>query len=1040
MGFIDVFVRRPVLTTVLVLVALVLGAVSYSELGLRRFPQIEFPFATIVTSYPGGSPSEIETDITKRIEDAVSSIAGIEAITSYSQQGLSLVMIQFGLEEDIDVKAMDIRDKVDQIRAALPDEAEDPIVVKFQFSQFPVLTLALSGPQTANELYRFADEELKTRISQVPGVADVGLSGGERREVQVLLDARKLRRYRVPIGHVVLALQASNVDVPAGHITQRGREYNVRATGRFQRASEIEQVRIPTVGGTVLTVADIGEVRDTYAEARTASRFDGQTAIILTVQAQSDANEVSVVDGVRAILPGLQRLLPSQARLDIAEDTSGFIKAALSNVTSNLLIGILLTAVTLYLFLKSWRGTVVVAVVMPASIIATFALLRWSGFTLNILTLTGLAMTIGVLVNNSILIVEDTSTLIEKGMDPKEAAVVGTKDIVVGILGATSTNVVVFLPVAFMGEIIGRFFKELGLTVVYSTMVSLAIAFSLTPMMCAYMLRSSRRQGPAWAQRLSQFTVGWIADLWLVVYHAGKRLFMAVLDWCLVHPRTTVVLSGLSVGVGVAILGTLGAEFMPSSDEGRFRVTVQMPAGTPLSVSDAVVRRVEEEVKQVPYLEHYHVRVGQVSGFLGGSSGGVNLAEVSVTVCDRADRPVTVDDLMNRLRPKLAGIPSARVSVESAAHGPSASPVMIEISGDDLDALRRIGLQVMGIVEGVKGTASVAKSWQAGQPEVRVIPKQEEANRHRIDPRSVAGEVRSYVEGTTASQFKDRDENYDIQVKLSDADRQSAGDVSTMFISSPASGQMIPIGQVAEVREESGPTLITRKDRRRLVTVSAGLTGERSLGEVTGDIAAEINRRVVLPESVSISYAGEVEFMQKNFRELFKALAIAGALTFLCTAGIIESFLFGAVIMLTVPISLICVSLFMLATGVTVNVFALMGMIVQVGMVVNNAIIIVDYAMRQEGSGRSAAEIVRHACDARYRMIFMTNITNVVALTPLALGLGFAGEVFRPLAIVGMAGSFGAWFLSMLVIPAIYVLVRRRRLDARKAAGPALSA
>jgi HAE1 family hydrophobic/amphiphilic exporter-1 len=692
------------------------------------------------------------------------------------------------------------------------------------------------------------------------------------------------------------------------------------------------------------------------------------------------------------------------------------------------------------LFLKSWRGTVVVAVVMPASVIATFALLRWSGFTLNILTLTGLAMTIGVLVNNSILIVEDASTLIEKGMDPKDAAVVGTKDIVVGILGATSTNVVVFLPVAFMGEIIGRFFKELGLTVVYSTMVSLAIAFSLTPMMCAYMLRSSRRQGPAWGQRLSQFTVGWIADLWLTVYGAGKRLFMAVLDWCLVHPRTTVVLSGLSVGVGVAILGTLGTEFMPSSDEGRFRVTVQMPAGTPLSVSDAVVRRVEEEVKQVPYLEHYHVRVGQVSGFLGGSSGGVNLAEVSVTVCDRADRPVTVDDLMNRLRPKLSGIPSARVSVESAAHGPSASPVMIEISGDDLDALRRIGLQVMGIVEGVKGTASVAKSWQAGQPEVRVIPKQEEANRHRIDPRSVAGEVRSYVEGTTASQFKDRDENYDVQVKLSDADRQSAGDVSTMFISSPASGQMIPIGQVAEVREESGPTLITRKDRRRLVTVSAGLTGERSLGEVTGDIAAEVNRRVVLPEGVSISYAGEVESMQKNFRELFKALAIAGALTFLCTAGIIESFLFGAVIMLTVPISLICVSLFMLATGVTVNVFALMGMIAQVGMVVNNAIIIVEYAMRQEGSGRSAAEIVRDACDARYRMIFMTNITNVVALIPLALGLGFAGEIFRPLAIVGMAGSFGAWFLSMLVIPAIYVLVRRRRLDARRAAGPALSA
>ena len=1040
MGLIDVFVRRPVLTVVLVLIALVLGVVSYSELGLRRFPEFEFPFATIVTSYPGGSPAEIETDITKRIEDAVSSISGIDEMTSYSQQGLSLVMIQFSLKEDVDLKAMDIRDKIDQIRSALPDEAEDPFVQKFQFSQFPVLTLALSGPQPVNELYRFADEELKARISQVPGVADVGLAGGERREVQVLLDGRKLRRHRVPIGEVVLALQSSNVDLPAGHITQRGREYIVRATGKFQTAREIEQVRIPTAGGSVLTVADVGEVRDTYKEARTASRFNGQSAVILTVQAQSDANEVEVVDGVRAVLPELTDLLPSGARLDIAEDTSAFVRGALDNVTSNMLIGILLTAVTLYLFLKSWRGTVVVAVVIPASVIATFALLRWSGFSLNILTLTGLAMTIGVLVNNSILILEDTSTLIEKGIAPKEAAIAGTKDIVVGILGATSTNVVVFLPVAFMGEIIGRFFRELGLTVVYCTLVSLVIAFSLTPMMCATMLRRTGTTGHPWARRAAHYSVGWIADLWLVAYGAGKRVFLGMVGWCVKHPWATVISSAASVAVGVAILSTLGAEFMPSSDEGVFRVTVQMPAGTPLSVSDAVVRRIEEEVKKVPYLEHYHVRVGAVSGFLGGSSEGVNLAEVSVTVCDRAERPVSVEDLVNDLRPKLSDIPSADTAVQASSHGPGQSPIAIQISGDDLDALRRMGLQVMAVVERVPGTTGVAKSWQAGQPEVRLIPKQEELNRNRMNSGLLAQEVRTYLEGRTASQLRDEDQNYDIQVKLQDADRQSASDVSAMFISSPATGQMIPIGQVAEIRQDAGPTLITRKDRQRLVTVSASLTGERSLAEVTAAIASEVNRNVALPKGVKISYSGEVEMMQKNFKELFKAIAIAAVLTFLCTAAIIESFLFAAVIMLTLPMSLVCVSLFMLATGVTVNVFSLMGMIVQVGMVVNNAIIIVDYAMRQEGSGRSAAEIIREACDARFRMIFMTNITNVVALIPLALGLGFAGEIFRPLAIVGMAGNFGAWLLAMLVIPAVYVLVRRRRLQARGTVGPAPSA
>lgn len=1024
---IEALVRRRVLTTVLVLIAVILGAVSYAAIGLRRFPDIEFPFATVVTSYPGGSPSEIETEITKRVEDAVSSISGIEEITSYSQQGLSLVMIQFALEEDIDIKTMDIRSQLDGILWALPEDAEDPVVWKFQFSQFPVITLAFSGPQHANELYRIAQEDLKPLLSQVPGVADVGLTGGQRREIDVLLSAHKLRKHGLSIGEVVLALQATNVDLPAGHITQKDTEYIIRATSRFEDVAKIRQVRVPSRGSGIVTVGDLGDVRDTYEEARTTSRFDGNEAVILTVQAQSDANEVDVVDGVLSALPDLVRFVPPGASLDIAEDTSVFVRGALANVKTNMLIGIALTAVALYLFLKSWRATVIVAVVMPAAVISTFTLIRFSGFTLNIISLTGMAIVIGVLVNNAILVLENVSRFVEDGLSPREAAIAGTKDIALAILSSTATNLVVFLPIAFMGEIIGKFFRELGLTVVYATVFSLVISFSLTPMMCGLMLRDENSgDGKGLLRSIWQVCFGWVADLWQAGFRRGRDAYLGVLDWCLSHRVLTFAITAVVFFACLRVFGIVGGEFMPPSDEGVFRITVQMPVGTPLEVTDEVAKQVEESVKDIPYLQHYYSRVGTVSGFLGGSSEGVNLGEVSVTVADRADRPMHVDDLMNELRPKLAAIPGAKLNVEGAAHGPGGTAIEIQVSGDDLDDIKETALRILRIAQNVPGAAGVTKSWQTGHPEVRVVPRQKEADRHQIDVRQVAEDVRAYVEGRKASQFRDGDENYDILVKLREEDRQWATDIERMFIGSPKTGGMVPIGQVAEVREAASPTLIMRKDRRRLVTVGVGLTGERKLDQVLGDIKEGVQKQVVLPQGVRIDYGGEVEFMQKNFMELFKAIAIAAVLTFLCVAGIIESFLFGIIIIMALPISLIGVALAMFIGGVTINIFSLMAMVILVGMVVNNAIIVVDYAMRQEAAGRTAAEVIREACRVRYRMIIMANLTTVVALIPLSLGIGFGGEIFRPLAVVQMGGVAAAAVLSLLVIPVAYAVVGGR--------------
>lgn len=1037
MGLIELFIRRRVMTTVLVLIAAIIGIQSYFDLGLRRFPDIEFPFATVTTVFPGGSPAEIETEITKRVEDAVSSISGIDEIQSFSQQGVSMVLIQFKLEEDIDVKAMDIRNQIDLIRRDLPDDAEDPVVTKFNITQSPVMTLALFGPQGSNQLFQLADEELSNRLSQVSGVANVEIAGGQRREIQVRLRARALRALKIPIGTVVAALQAANVDVPAGHITQTDREYIVRTTGRFESLDEIESVEIPTAGEGRVLVGDVADVVDTYGEARTLARFRGesngegeadgaQPAVVMVIQSESGSNEVDVADGVYAVLPEMRALLPEGARLDVAVDDTQFVRGALANVRSNMLIGICLTAVVLYLFLHSGRSTLIIALVMPSSVIITFTLMSFSDFTLNILTLTGLAITIGVLVNNAILIVDNVMDFIHQGEPPVEAAIKGTNDIAIAIFSSTATNLVVFVPLAFMGEIIGRFFLELGLTVAYATVVSLLVSYSLTPMMCGLLLKAEgTKPGPA--ARVADLLFGWFARAWQWAFDQVRDIYIHMLEWCLSRWWTrALTLSGTAVAFVCAIMafvfGIVGMEFQPSSDEGWMRLTLQMPVGSSLEATDRALRAIEEEVSEIPELDKYYTRLGQVSGFLGGSSEGVNLAEMSIYIGDRAARTRSIEQVMNELRPRLADIPSAEIVVQSTEGGPGASPVEIEISGDDLDVLRGFTEKVMQVVAETPGTTGVSKSYQAGQPEVRIDPRIDDLNRFGVDVRTVATEVRSYVEGSTASQFRDGDENYDIEVKLREEDVAYAGDVEDLYVSSPT-GEKLLIGQVADVQEEAGPSLITRKDRARLITVSSQVTGDRPLSPVIGDIKAKL-AQMSLPEGVHINYGGEFELMQKNFAELFKAMATAAVLTFLATAGIIESFGLAAIIIMALPVCLIGVVVALILGDVTINMFALMAMVMLVGMVVNNAIIVIDYAARERHSGIPAGTAIRDACARRFRMIIMANLTTVVALIPLSLGLGFGGEIFRPLAVVQMGGILAAAVLSLLVIPVVYAVWR----------------
>ena len=1027
MRFFEFFVRRRVLTTVIALIAVILGGLAYWSMGLRRFPDIEFPMVTISTIYSGGTPEEIESEITKPIEDAVSSISGVDEIRSFSQQGVSQVIVQFELEEDIDIKAVDVRNNIDQVKRELPDGAEDPVVNKFEIGQEPVITLALTGSQGPNQLYRIAEEELQERLSQLTGVASVVLTGGEEREIQVLLDAEKLRKHKISMDQVAQALESTNLDVPAGYVTEPNQEYLVRAKGRFESVEDIEKLSVTSSSESTVEIRHLGRVEDTYADTRSKSRFDGQSAVIMSIQKQSKANDVEVADRVRAEIPKLEDMLHGDAELRVVEDQSEFVRGALQNVTTNMIIGITLTAIVLLLFTSSARATAVAAVVMPSAVVAALILLLFSGFSLNILTLLALALSVGIVVNNSILILEGAVRFMEKGKPSQEAAALGAADIALPVFSTTATNLVVFLPIAFMGEIIGRFFHEFGLTIVYVTIASLGISYTLTPMLCGLLLTQDGRE---W--RLATL----IPRIWQWFLKHVKNVYVRVVGWTVRHRISTAMLWIISL-VGIGFMGTsLGGEFMPETDEGRLRASIQAPAGTPLEETDKMARKLEEAVSELPHLEHYYTRVGRVSGFMGGSNVGVNLAEIGVTVADRGERDLTLDDFLDRLRPAAARIPSAQVSLQRAGGGPGTAPVEVEIQGDDLDAIRRIALDVKDVVERAPGTTSVRKSWQSGQPELRVLPVQERIARHYLSVAKVAREVRAYVDGREVREFRDVDEDYDIRIRLQKADRERAEQVEGFFIKSPATGEMLQIGQVADLSYEPAPTLITRRDRTRYVSIQSQLTGERSQTETVEAIRQGIDEDVEVPDDVEIAYAGETELIQKNFKELYQALAIAAGLTFLAASGIIESFIFGFVIIVSVPLSLIGVIIAMLIGGVTINVFSLMAIIMLVGMVVNNAIIIIDYAERPEFADKSPAERVKNSCSARFRVILMANLTTIAAMVPLALGLGFAGEIFRPIAVVQIGGVFAAGVVSLLLIPAVYCMVmdrKERKTEARSA-------
>jgi HAE1 family hydrophobic/amphiphilic exporter-1 len=1011
-------IDRPVMTTMLVVVLVVMGGYSYSHLVTELIPSINFPVIVVTTVYPGASPGEVETQVTKKIEDEIATLAAIDELTSTSMESMSQVVVQFELETDEDQDAIDVKDKVDAIVGDLPEDAEDPIITKYDIAGEAVLQLAVSGPRPLPEIYEIVDRQVKEPLSRISGVSEVEIIGTQEREIHVAVHPERLRAYGLTLTDVLQVLAVSNLNVPVGHITRGPGEIDVRMVGEVSDPDELAGFHLNLPGGATIPLSEVADIRDTTEEVREASSWNGQPAITVAVKNRSDGNVVSIARDAFAMLDEIRADIPGDLSIDLVTESASFVEASRTDVLANIGIGILLTGVLLFVFLHDWRQTVIAAVAMPVSVIASFSLMEASGFSLNVMSLMALGISIGTLVTNSIVVLENISRLVAEGVEPREAAARGTAEVGVAVLASTLTNVVVFTPIAFMSGIIGQFFMQFGLTVVFATVFSLLVSFTMVPMLAAQLIRPGSGLGN------SDNLVARVIGAWEKAYADMEASYRVALDWCLRHRWVPLAVTAVIFVGALQLFGLLPGGFVPEVDAAKLQVSLELPAGTSLARAQELGDRVAAWLREEP----------EVTGTLvktGGEQRGIEDVDIFVGLVDKSERDTDVKDVMNRIRPRLAEVPDAKVTVYSLGGGTNVeADLVLEVLGTDPDAVRLLGEQVYGIVRSVPGLVEVHTSDEPGKPEIEVLPRRRQLAEHALMTGTVGSILRTAYEGEDAGVYREAGEEYDVVVKFAADRRTDPGYLSDLPVATPA-GATVPLGELVRLEEGVGDPTILHSEKLRLVEITANIA-RGSLSEARARIDAEL-AELDVPAGAAVKYGGDAEHQDESFASIFEALILAIVLIYIVMAAILESFVHPLTVMLTLPLSLIgmAVSLFLLGGGI--NVMSLMALVMMVGIVVNNAILMLDYVGQLRARGQSIHEALVEGCPTKLRAIVMSNLAIAVGMIPQLVSGGSGSEFREPMAMVQIGGVLISAVFTLFVIPVVYTLLDRLTPAGRQA-------
>ncbi|MEL7563537.1 MAG: efflux RND transporter permease subunit [Dehalobacterium sp.] len=1023
----DFSVNRPVAISMLILAIVCFGLFSLPNLGISLMPDMNIPVAIISTSYQNAAPAEVEKLVTKPIESAVSSISGVKEISSTSTNGNSLVIVQFNYGTELDDKVNDLRDKVDAVRGYLPDEAGSPTIMKIDMDSQAIMTYSLSG-STLIKMKEVAEDTIEPVLERIEGVSSVSISGGKEREIQVRLNQTKMDAYGLTIQQVSQAIRGDDVTGTAGTIVKGSSEISIRVVNEFDSLEAIKNVQISVPGsGNYIPLTDIAEVRDDFKKDSTYTYVDGGESISLSIMKTSDGNTVQVAKKVREAVADLNKSLPAGISMNLVSDTSTTINDTIKSVEEHGILGGILAVVILYLFLHSARSTLVVAITLPVALIGTFMVMYFSHQTINMLTLGGLMLGLGSLVDFSIVVLESIYRKRQEGLDVISAAKIGTAEVGTAVMASAASQIVVFLPVVFVSGIASMIFTPLALTVSFSHGCALFAALTLVPMMASKLLKSV----PA----PEEFTYQKGTKNPLTIFGYGLQKlnsgYKNILKWALDHLKTVVVATVILFFGSLACIPIIGMEFVPSMDERGVNVTVETPTGTKLEETREMAKTVDAQAKKAlsEGIETEYITVGGGNmSFLGVSNS--NYARIQYKLKSPDEYKLTAGEAAEEVRKALTDVAGATITVEveSSAMGMSTAAVDVIIRGTDLDILTDLGNQATEIIRGVSGTRNVASSLSSNT-QVEVVVDREKAARHGLSVSQVLSVIKTAFGEATVGSLHTGDDTVDINLKYPDDFAQTENNLSSLVLVS-ASGGKVPVTDVASITIKDSPEEISRSNQNRQVEITADVSG-RDAGSVNSEIQQKL-AQMALPQGYVIDFSGQQQSMNESFSALGLALILAVILVFMVMAAQFESLFQPFIIMFSLPPTFIGAMIGLVITNTTLSVMSLIGAIMLVGIVLNNAIVLVDYINVLRKRGMERREAILMAGPVRLRPILMTTLSTVLALLPLALGSGSGNEMMKPMSIVIAFGLTFSTIITLVLVPVVYTIFDELRIKFAK--------
>lgn len=1021
----DISIKRPIMISMILIVFVLFGAMAFFGLNMELTPPINFPVITIQTIYAGAGPQETELQISKKVEDAVASIAGIDYIQSYSMENISIVMVFFELDKDVYLALQEVKDKVDGISNELPSDADLPIMQRFDPNNSPVVNLVLAGPLPSTELYKLADKEFAPLLAQIPGVAEVTLVGGQEREIQVNFDNRVVLQRNISLPQIAQILASQNIDMPGGNFQRDTQEYSVRLKGEFSTIQTIRDLEIPTAHG-IKKLGDIANVTDTGEDIRERiiyydhdQKQREDNVIQLSLMKTSDGNPVEIYKRLDESLADLKKELPEGCQLHIVQENASFVKSSVNDTMTNILLGIILTSLVILFFLHDYKSTIIIVISMPFSIIATFLFMKMSGYTLNILSLMGLSTAVGILTANSVVVLENIFRHKAMGHDNVTSASKGTSEVVVTVVASTLTNLAVFLPLATMSSIAGRMFEQFSMTVVYATIFSLISAFTLTPMMASRLLPSKNRKKHPLGERLERMFRSWEKAYQNILKHllTNKKRGAAVLV-------TSVILFVLSLFIASGI----GFDFMPPMDEGYILVKVEQPVGYNLESTAKKLYEIEKKVEKYDDVSHYWIELGR----LGETDIGVNLATMHIILKDSDVRNLTTAELSNQLVADCADISNVRIAVsQSGSFASGRADIQFYLTGHDAQKLHMYSNDLMANIKEIPGVRNLSTSIKSGKPEITIRPRRDIMARRGLTIYDLAFSLRSSMAGLVTTAYKEDGEEYDIRIRMNDESVDTPSKISRIPVIGPKGTYRMD--QLADIDMTEGYSKILHYDRVRAISFECDVAEGFSMGDIMQGIDRDA-QKLDMPHGYDIIYGAMAAEMGKTTKDILQAFIIAIILTYMLLAAILESLTQPLMILATVPLALIGVFSGLALTGLSMNIVSMLAIVMLIGIVVNNAILLLDYTnklVREKGIPVHDALIT--ACPTKLKAILMSNIAIILGMLPMAMGIGASGvEMRQPMGVVSIGGLLVSTVLSLIVIPVLYNVVHRQQEKRKK--------